>query len=150
MKMQGKSSKSIITDLLSILHAAHRPRCSALHAHGIPLRAWRSVALPRVRASLLGSRPCRRPLLLLRIGVGSSIWLPAHLPYLVHWAWRLEDTQREYFIELKQWIEGLAKVYEKGLTLEIIVCHSLMVWGLMIMVCLLPLLDCAVTHPNKL
>lgn len=31
------------------------------------------------------------------------------------------------------------------MTLEIIVCHSLIVLGLMVMVCLLPLLDSAVT-----
>lgn len=97
MKMQRGSSESIITDLLSILYAAHSARCSVLlHPHRIPLRARRSVALPWVRASLLGYRPCGRPLLLLGVRVGSYIWLATHLPYLVHWAWRLEDTQREF------------------------------------------------------
>lgn len=95
MRMRVKSSKLIITDLLScILHAAHGAWCSALHPHRIPLRAWRSVSLPWVRPSLLGSRPCGRPLLLLSVGIGSNIRLATHLPYLVHWAWRLEDTER--------------------------------------------------------
>ncbi len=47
------------------------------------------------------------------------------------------------FHELKQWMDS--KLYEKGSTLEIIICHSLMVWGLMVMVHVLALLDCADT-----
>lgn len=119
--MQGRLFKSIITDLLSILYAAHSARCSVLHPHRIPLRARRSVALPWVRASLLGSRPCWRALLRLGVGVGSSIWLATHLPHLVHWAWRLEDTrERICFNELKQWMDGLSlKLHGKGL--EVIV-----------------------------
>lgn len=81
---------SIPRHLLSVLHAAHASRRSDLHRHGIPLRGWRSVALSWVRASLLGSRPCGRPLLLLLgVRIGCSIWLASHLPYLVHGAWRL-------------------------------------------------------------
>lgn len=101
--MQGKSFLSI-TYLLAILHAAHTARCSTLHPHRISLR---SIALSRIGASLLGSRPRGGPLLLLGVGVGPSIWLPTHLPNLVHWAWRLEDTEKECLNELKRWMDGL-------------------------------------------
>lgn len=33
-------------------------------------------------------------MLLLGVGVGASVWLPTYLPYLVHRAVRLEETQR--------------------------------------------------------
>lgn len=150
--MQGKSSKSI-TYLLAILHAAHTARCSTLHPHRISLRTRRTIALSRIGASLLGPRPCGRPLLLLGVGVGPSIWLPTHLPYLVHRAWRLEDTEKECLNELKQWMDGLenlpSKLKGEGLTWEIIVCNSLTVLGLMVMMCLLSLLDSVVTNSNK-
>lgn len=93
---------SVGRHLLSVLHAAHGAGRSALHPHRIPLRARRSVALPRVRASLLGYGPRRRPLLLLGVGVGPSVRLAAHLPYLVHWArrlvsvWRLSSVPRAH------------------------------------------------------
>lgn len=100
-RMEAKQSKSIRTHLLSILHAAHTARCSTLYPHRIPLRPWRSISLPWVGASLLGPGPCGRTLLLLGVGIGPSIWLATHLPYLVHRAWGLEDTERQK-VELRE------------------------------------------------
>lgn len=133
-----------MTDLLSILHAAHSTRGSTLHPNGISLRTRRSIALPRIRASLLGPRSCGRPLLLLGVGVGSSIWLASHLPYLVHWTWWLKETKRVYLTKMERWIDGLtillSKLCGEGLTWEIIARHSLVASGLMAIVCLLLLL----------
>lgn len=108
IKMQGKSKS---TYLLSVLHAAHTARCSILHPQRKPLRA---IALPWVRASLLGCRPWRRPLLLLGVGVRPSIWLATHLPYLVHRAWGLENTQRRCLNELNRRTGGLPRRYDFG------------------------------------
>lgn len=109
-----------MTNLLSILHAAHSTRGSTLNPNGISLRTRRSIALPRIRASLLGPRSCGRPLLLLGVGVGSSIWLATHLPYLVHWTWGLKETKRVYLTRMERWIDGLtillSKLCGEGLT----------------------------------
>lgn len=95
MKDAVKYSELSITNLLAILYAAHTTRRSTLDPHRIPLRAWRAIALPWVGTSLLGPGSCGRPLLLLGVGTGTSIWLTTHLSYLVHWARRLEDKNRE-------------------------------------------------------
>lgn len=116
MRMEAKQSKSITTHLLSILHAAHTARCSTLYPHRIPLRTRRSIGLPRVGASLLGPRPCGRPLLLLGVGIGPSVWLATHFSYLVHRAWGLEDTERGKMFELhepKLWLDSPAMLPSK-------------------------------------
>jgi hypothetical protein len=76
---------------LSVLHATHAAGGASLHAHGVSLRPWGSVALAWVGGTLLS--PWRRALplaLLLRVGVDSTIPLASHLPCLVHRAGGLE------------------------------------------------------------
>lgn len=69
--------------LLSVLHAS-------LHAHGVALRPWWAIALPRVRPTLLGAW---RGALMGLLGVGAGpIRLAPHL-HLIHGAWRLVSTQ---------------------------------------------------------
>lgn len=135
--------QSIITDLLSILHATHSARGSTLHPDRVSLGARRSIALAWIRTSLLGYRPCGRRLLLLGVRVGSSVWLATHLPYLVHWAWRLTETHTESqcITELRQWMYGLhwdvqaklaSKMCGKNMTLEMMVGHSVVDFWLMV------------------
>lgn len=95
--------------LLSVWHLLSVGHTSVLHAHGVSLRAWGSIALPRIGAPLLGPGSSGRPLLLLRllrllllllwllllrlllllllrVRVGPSVRLVPHLPYLLHGA----------------------------------------------------------------
>lgn len=72
--------------LLSILNGSQSPRGPSLNAHGESLWSWWAVALHGVGGPLLGWRPLRLLLLLLRVQVSCSIMLGPDLPHLVHWA----------------------------------------------------------------
>lgn len=80
--------------LLSVLHATHATGGASLHAHGVSLSPWGSVALAWVGGTLLSPWRRRALPLLLRVGVDSTVPLASHLPCLVHRAGGLVSVQR--------------------------------------------------------